>query len=104
MEEGDENALNVWKRFRDLSISEYKKIYAKLNVEFDVYSGESLQSDRMKVELEKLNELNLLEDSQGARVMLFCYFQLALTYHRPYHSIPTDRQLGALQAGQSLGR
>lgn len=40
---GDQDALGLWKHFRDLSIEEYKRIYKRLNVEFDEYSGESLQ-------------------------------------------------------------
>ncbi len=39
---GDADALALWKRFRDLSIDEYKLLYKRLNVEFDVYSGESM--------------------------------------------------------------
>ena len=42
MEEGDETALALWKRFRDLSISKYRSIYERLNVKFDHYHGESL--------------------------------------------------------------
>ncbi|KAJ7620545.1 arginyl-tRNA synthetase [Mycena polygramma] len=42
MEDGDPEALSLWRRFRDLSIDAYKKIYARLNVEFDDYIGESL--------------------------------------------------------------
>lgn len=103
MEEGDEEALKVWKRFRELSVSEYKKIYAKLNVEFDVYSGESLQSERMKVELEKLNEMNLVEDSQGARVCSSILLSHLITAHS-LTTIDSDRQLGSIQFGQSLDR
>ncbi|KAJ6482894.1 arginyl-tRNA synthetase [Mycena vitilis] len=42
MEDGDPEALGLWRRFRDLSIEAYKKVYARLNVEFDDYIGESL--------------------------------------------------------------
>lgn len=48
MENGDEEALSLWRKFRDLSIVEYKKIYKRLNITFDVYSGESLQSEGME--------------------------------------------------------
>lgn len=43
MEENDnEKYMSLWRFFRELSIEKYKKIYKKLNIEFDVYSGESL--------------------------------------------------------------
>ncbi|KLO07650.1 arginyl-tRNA synthetase [Schizopora paradoxa] len=42
MEDGDEKILGLWKRFRDLSLKSYEKLYTRLNVGFDVYAGESL--------------------------------------------------------------
>lgn len=42
MPEGDEKTLGIWKRFRDLSLKSYEKLYTRLNVGFDVYAGESL--------------------------------------------------------------
>ncbi|PWN42805.1 arginyl-tRNA synthetase [Ceraceosorus guamensis] len=41
MEDDDPAALALWQKFRDLSIAKYKDTYARLNVHFDVYSGES---------------------------------------------------------------
>jgi arginyl-tRNA synthetase len=41
-ETGDPEALSLWRRLRDLSVDAYKKVYARLNVEFDEYVGESL--------------------------------------------------------------
>ena len=47
MEDGDPTALGNWRRFRDLSIEAYKKVYERLNVTFDVYSGESQVGELM---------------------------------------------------------
>ncbi|KIJ45893.1 hypothetical protein M422DRAFT_59674 [Sphaerobolus stellatus SS14] len=41
MENGDEEVLALWKRFRDLSIKKYEETYGRLNVHFDIYAGES---------------------------------------------------------------
>ncbi|CAO3671299.1 unnamed protein product [Umbelopsis ramanniana] len=41
MEEGDQQALEQWSKFRQLSITSYKQIYKRLNIEFEQYSGES---------------------------------------------------------------
>ncbi|KAJ3858545.1 arginyl-tRNA synthetase [Lentinula novae-zelandiae] len=61
MEENDKDTLELWKRFRDLSIVEYEKVYKRLNVRFDVYGGESLvKADLMADTLEKLKSKNLL--------------------------------------------
>ena len=41
MEDGDESALTNWRHWRETSVEKYKDEYARLNVHFDVYSGES---------------------------------------------------------------
>ncbi|KAJ2778419.1 arginyl-tRNA synthetase [Coemansia javaensis] len=57
MEDGDGPALALWQRFRDLSIEKYKSIYARLGINFEVYSGESQVTEPM------LRALQMLEDS-----------------------------------------
>ena len=69
METGDETALALWKRFRDLSIVKYREIYARLNIEFDIYSGESQYGDGMIRALNRLREKNLLKESEGAQIV-----------------------------------
>lgn len=69
MEDGDQSALALWKRFRDLSIVKYKQIYARLNVEFDIYSGESQYMEGMKRALNRLKEKQLLTESKGAMIV-----------------------------------
>lgn len=72
MEDGDEKALELWKRFRDLSIVKCKKVYARLNIEFDVYSGESqVGADTMAMASKMLEEKGICEDSQGAKIIDF---------------------------------
>lgn len=67
MEDGDKTALALWQRFRDLSIGKYKEIYGRLNVAFDVYSGESQYSlTQMRSVLDELTILELLKPDQGA--------------------------------------
>ena len=41
MEDGEPEALALWRRFRDISIERYIPAYARLNISFDEYSGES---------------------------------------------------------------
>ncbi|RUS32373.1 arginyl-tRNA synthetase, partial [Jimgerdemannia flammicorona] len=38
---GDETALSTWRHFRTLSIASYTPLYTRLNIRFDVYTGES---------------------------------------------------------------
>ncbi|EPZ33254.1 Arginyl-tRNA synthetase, class Ia domain-containing protein [Rozella allomycis CSF55] len=68
MEKGDEEALSLWQRFRDLSIEKYKELYSRLNVEFDIYSGESLYEQGMKDALKILKEKKLVKEDNGALI------------------------------------
>lgn len=70
MEEGDEEVLALWRRFRDLSIERYKQTYARLNIHYDYYSGESQVSpESVEAALKSLEEKGLLEESNGALII-----------------------------------
>lgn len=47
-EDKDEKYLSRWRMFRQLSIEKYKELYKKLNIEFDVYSGESIYNEQAR--------------------------------------------------------
>ena len=67
MEDGDEEALALWKRLRNVSIKHYIKLYARLNVSFDEYSGESEVSPETMVEVEDmLKSKGISEESDGS--------------------------------------
>ncbi|PNS19149.1 Arginine--tRNA ligase, cytoplasmic [Sphaceloma murrayae] len=70
MVDGDEEAVGTWKRFRDLSIVKYKQTYARLNIRFDDYSGESQVKEKSMAEAAKvLAEKGVSEESEGAVVV-----------------------------------
>ena len=70
LEGGDESAIATWRRFRDLSIERYEKTYARLNIHYDVYSGESqVEMWRMNRAVEELEKSGLSEDSKGAVIV-----------------------------------
>lgn len=60
MELGDQNLLQLWKKFREYSIIEYQQIYKRLNIKFDVYSGESEMNDLIDDTVKKLDDRHLL--------------------------------------------
>ena len=41
LESGDPELTALWKRFRDLSIVDFEKMYKRLGIDFDLYIGES---------------------------------------------------------------
>ena len=70
LENGDPDAYGLWERFRDLSISKYKQTYARLNIHFDQYSGESqVEKERMEAAAKRLEETGVSEQSEGAVVV-----------------------------------
>ncbi|KAF2843251.1 arginyl-tRNA synthetase [Patellaria atrata CBS 101060] len=70
MVDGDKDAVDIWKRFRDLSIERYKQTYARLNIQYDVYSGESQVSDEsMEAAATTMAEKGVSEDSEGAVIV-----------------------------------
>src|SRR5262249_54458595 len=79
MEDGESKALALWTRFRNLSIEKYRETYARLAIEFDIYSGESQVNDGMMRALTKLEELGILKESEGARVIDLSEYKLGTT-------------------------
>lgn len=72
MEDGDEEALKLWRNFREISIEKYKVNYARLNIAFQVYSGESQVQSSTMLEAERvLREKGISEQDQGATMVHF---------------------------------
>ncbi|MBT2693798.1 arginine--tRNA ligase [Bacillus sp. ISL-55] len=69
LENGDDEALELWKWFKDESLKEFKKIYDLMGIEFDSYAGEAFYNDKMEPIVKMLREKGLLENSDGAQVV-----------------------------------
>jgi arginyl-tRNA synthetase len=70
MEEGDEDALKNWRVWRELSVKKYAEEYERLNVHFDVYTGESKVGKKWQdFALERLEEMGLISDVEGAKLV-----------------------------------
>jgi arginyl-tRNA synthetase len=54
LEDGDQNALELWRRFRCKSIDAYVDLYKQMNICFDEYCGESDVSSSTIAEVEKI--------------------------------------------------
>lgn len=70
LENGDPKAEALWKRFRDLSLKEFERVYDILGVNFDSYNGEAFYNDKMDVVVNELKEKKLLVESNGAQVVM----------------------------------
>ncbi|MDN5358929.1 MAG: arginyl-tRNA synthetase, partial [Candidatus Diapherotrites archaeon] len=61
LEEGEEEYVELWRKFRELTIAYAKKIYDLLGVEFDEYSGESFYVERARELAETLLKTGIAE-------------------------------------------
>ena len=69
LEDGDQEAVRLWKWFREVSLKDFKRIYKELGVTFDSYNGEAFFNDKMQPVIDELKEKGLLHESQGAQVV-----------------------------------
>lgn len=69
MQEGDKEALELWKWFCDISMKEFERVYKMLNISFDSYAGESFYNDKMKAVVDELFEKDILVESEGAKIV-----------------------------------
>jgi len=69
LQQGDQDNLALWKKFIDISIGEFDRMYAKLGVKFDTYRGESYYNDMMPGVVARLQEMGMAVESEGALVV-----------------------------------
>ena len=69
IEDGDEEALSIFNRFKKSTLEEVEKIYKRLNVTFDSYAGESFYNDKMQPVLDLLTQKGLLVVASGAKIV-----------------------------------
>lgn len=69
MEQNDPEALKIWNWFKEISMVEFERIYDLLGISFDSYLGESFYRDKVPALVEKLKDMGLLVESQGAQVI-----------------------------------
>ena len=95
---GDESALALWKRFRKFSIDRYVDTYKRLNITYDVYSGESqVRPESIQQANDLLEEQRLLVEDKGALLANLEKFKLAkpLIRKRDGTSLYLTRDIGA---------
>lgn len=68
LQAGDPDNLALWQKFIDLSLTEFNRIYARLDVSFELVRGESFYNAALPGVVAKLQELGLVRESEGALV------------------------------------
>jgi arginyl-tRNA synthetase len=69
LEDKDEEATRLWKKFKDASLQEFKRVYEMLDIEFDTYPGESFYNELMEPAIQKIIDKGLAETSQDALIV-----------------------------------
>ena len=69
LEDGDSYCVEIWKKFRELSLQEFQKVYDLLGSKFDSWNGESFYSDKMPEVIDLLQKTGKLVESQGAKII-----------------------------------
>ncbi|MCY6355060.1 arginine--tRNA ligase [Clostridium sp. ZS2-4] len=70
LEDGSKEEVELWEKFKNLSLKEFDKVYDVLGVKFDSYAGESFYNDKMDAVIEEIESKNLLVESNGAKVVM----------------------------------
>ena len=69
LEDGDSYCVEIWQKFRELSLKEFQKVYDLLGSSFDSWKGEAFYSDKMGEVIELLEKSGKLIESEGARIV-----------------------------------
>lgn len=97
LEQGDKENTDLWQRFREISLNEFKRIYDILGIEFDSYAGEAFYDSQIEGVLKDLEEKKLTEISQEALVVRLDKFNLppCLIKKKDEATLYTTRDLAA---------
>lgn len=69
LEEGDAQIAQLWKRFVEISLADYQRIWDELGIKHELVRGESFYNERMRPVEQELERKGLLVESDGAMVV-----------------------------------
>ena len=69
LEDGDSYCIEIWEKFRKLSLKEFQKVYDLLGSKFDSWNGEAFYYDKMQEVIDILQNTGKLIESQGAKII-----------------------------------
>ncbi len=69
LEDKDPYCVELWEKFRKVSLQEFQKVYDLLGSKFDSWNGEAFYADKMQEVIEILEKTGKVVESQGARII-----------------------------------
>ncbi len=71
LQDKQEPNFSLWKKFTQISLEEFRQVYKRLGIEFDLELGESFYHDSLAGTVESLKSKGLCRESEGAQVIFF---------------------------------
>ncbi len=69
LEDGDPYCIELWEKFKKVSIKEFQKVYDLLGSKFDSWDGEATIAPKAKEIIKILEENGTITESQGAKIV-----------------------------------
>ena len=69
LEQGDKYCVDLWEKFREVSLQEFSRIYDLLGVKFDSIKGEASYADSWGEVVDLLDKQGVLKESEGAKIV-----------------------------------
>ena len=69
LEQGEKSEVELWEKFKNISRTEFDRIYKMLGVQFDWITSESFLNDKMTAAIESLEKAGLTSISEGALIV-----------------------------------
>lgn len=69
LEKGDKELVDLWKKFREMSITKFEEVYKRLGIKFDKHSGESFFAKSASDEIDKCLNKKVCAKGKGNSVI-----------------------------------
>ncbi|MBI3873301.1 MAG: arginine--tRNA ligase [candidate division Zixibacteria bacterium] len=70
LEDGDRDNRLLWQRFRDLSLSEFERVYRRLGVTFDSDAGEAFYNERLSPLIDRLVQSGVARSGEDGALII----------------------------------
>ena len=71
LQSGDPENTALWRKFVDVTRHELDKVYERLDVQFDLWNGESFYNDALPGVIEQLRAARIVREDEGALCVFF---------------------------------
>ena len=69
LQQGDEENRALWSQFVEWSMQEFSSIYERLDIQFDLFRGESYYNEALPTVIAQLEEKGMIQESEGALIV-----------------------------------